>query len=296
MNALVGSLLDVVSTALYLYTLVIIASAIFSWLYAFNIVNSHNQVINTIGRVLYNLTEPALRPIRRFMPNLGGIDISPVILLLIIMFLQSFIARLSFQMQAKNPDQGIRVFLIQSKNSLSVFEFSRFIRQHDRNAVADRIGQLGRSRDQLPGIRVVFKGRLGNRTDKQFKQFNETLTQFVTGFYSPSEKDQVAAKINAAANGVESLEQYCKNVVETCLPADYKTRECSVVMHYRNSEAQYLSVAKKASLNNGRVFAAHPERTLELSEWFKSNCMGLKDSSNPAPAAAAPTPSNINWG
>jgi YggT family protein len=98
MNALVGSLLDVVSTALYLYTLVIIASAIFSWLYAFNIVNSHNQVINTIGRVLYNLTEPALRPIRRFMPNLGGIDISPVILLLIIMFLQSFIARLSFQM------------------------------------------------------------------------------------------------------------------------------------------------------------------------------------------------------
>ncbi|MEL7528929.1 MAG: YggT family protein [Pseudomonadota bacterium] len=98
MNALVGSLLDVVSTALYLYSMVIIASAIFSWLYAFNIVNSNNQVINTIGRVLYNLTEPALRPIRRFMPDLGGIDISPVILLLIIMFLQSFIARLAFSM------------------------------------------------------------------------------------------------------------------------------------------------------------------------------------------------------
>ncbi|WP_434054895.1 MAG: YggT family protein [Roseibium sp.] len=98
MNALVGSLLDVISTALYLYSLVIIASAIFSWLYAFNIVNSNNQVINTIGRVLYNLTEPALRPIRRFMPDLGGIDISPVILLLIIMFLQSFIARMAFSM------------------------------------------------------------------------------------------------------------------------------------------------------------------------------------------------------
>lgn len=98
MNALVGSLLDVISTALYLYSLVIIASAIFSWLYAFNIVNSNNQVINTIGRVLYNLTEPALRPIRRFMPDLGGIDISPVILLLIIMFLQSFIARIAFSM------------------------------------------------------------------------------------------------------------------------------------------------------------------------------------------------------
>ncbi|MEM8701882.1 MAG: YggT family protein [Pseudomonadota bacterium] len=98
MNALVGSLLDVISTALYLYSMIIIASAIFSWLYAFNIVNSSNQVINTIGRVLYNLTEPALRPIRRFMPDLGGIDISPVILLLIIMFLQSFIARLAFSM------------------------------------------------------------------------------------------------------------------------------------------------------------------------------------------------------
>nr|WP_319384517.1 YggT family protein [uncultured Roseibium sp.] len=98
MNALVGSLLDVVSTALYLYSMVIIASAIFSWLYAFNIVNSNNQVINTIGRVLYNLTEPALRPIRRLMPDLGGIDISPVILLLIIMFLQSFIARIAFSM------------------------------------------------------------------------------------------------------------------------------------------------------------------------------------------------------
>ncbi|WP_306142009.1 YggT family protein [Roseibium sp. MMSF_3412] len=98
MNALVGSLLDVISTALYLYSMVIIASAIFSWLYAFNIVNSSNQVINTIGRVLYNLTEPALRPIRRILPDLGGIDISPVILLLIIMFLQSFIARLAFSM------------------------------------------------------------------------------------------------------------------------------------------------------------------------------------------------------
>ena len=96
MNALVGSLLDVVLLALQLYSYVIIASAIFSWLYAFNIINSSNQIINTIGRVLYNLTEPALRPIRRFMPDLGGVDISPVILLLIIWFLQNFIARLAY--------------------------------------------------------------------------------------------------------------------------------------------------------------------------------------------------------
>jgi YggT family protein len=98
MSALLGSLLDVVGLALYLYSLVIIAAAIFSWLYAFNIVNSSNQVINTIGRVLYNLTEPALRPIRRILPDLGGVDISPVILLLIIWFLQNFVGRIGYSL------------------------------------------------------------------------------------------------------------------------------------------------------------------------------------------------------
>ncbi|WP_299818405.1 YggT family protein [uncultured Roseibium sp.] len=85
------ALFNVILIALELYTYVIIASAIFSWLFAFNIVNSNNQVINAIGRVLYNLTEPALRPIRRFLPDLGGVDISPVILLLLIIFLRQII-------------------------------------------------------------------------------------------------------------------------------------------------------------------------------------------------------------
>ncbi|EAV42060.1 YggT family protein [Roseibium aggregatum] len=85
------ALFNVILLALELYTYVIIASAIFSWLYAFNIVNSSNQIINTIGRVLYNLTEPALRPIRRFLPDLGGVDISPVILLLLIIFVRQLI-------------------------------------------------------------------------------------------------------------------------------------------------------------------------------------------------------------
>ncbi|GAA0785850.1 YggT family protein [Roseibium denhamense] len=85
------ALLTVILIALQLYMYVIIASAIFSWLYAFNIVNPSNQIISTIGQVLYNLTEPALRPIRRFMPDLGGVDISPVILLLGIIFLRLII-------------------------------------------------------------------------------------------------------------------------------------------------------------------------------------------------------------
>jgi YggT family protein len=83
------ALFQTIDLALNLYTWVLIISAIFSWLYAFNVINSSNQFVNSIGTMLYNLTEPVLRPIRRVMPNLGGIDISPVILLLIIFFIRS---------------------------------------------------------------------------------------------------------------------------------------------------------------------------------------------------------------
>ncbi|MFE0017162.1 YggT family protein [Mesorhizobium sp. NPDC059054] len=85
------ALIQTVILALDLYWWIIIASAIFSWLYAFNVVNPRNQVVGTIGNALYRLTEPALRPIRRILPDLGGIDISPIILLLILFFLRQFI-------------------------------------------------------------------------------------------------------------------------------------------------------------------------------------------------------------
>ena len=85
------AILDVVMLILQLYTYVIIASAIFSWLYAFNIVNSSNQVIATIGQMLYNLTEPALRRIRRFLPSIGGMDLSPIVLLLGVFLVQNII-------------------------------------------------------------------------------------------------------------------------------------------------------------------------------------------------------------
>jgi YggT family protein len=87
------AILDVVLIALDLYVWVVIASAILSWLVAFNVVNSRNQVVNTIGQALYNLTEPVLRPIRRFMPNLGGLDISAIVLILMIFLAQSVIIR-----------------------------------------------------------------------------------------------------------------------------------------------------------------------------------------------------------
>ncbi len=82
----------VIDLALELYVWIVIAMAIFSWLVAFNVVNTRNQVVAMIGDFLYRITEPALRPIRNMLPNLGGIDISPVILFLSIVFIRYVIA------------------------------------------------------------------------------------------------------------------------------------------------------------------------------------------------------------
>ncbi|HET9273756.1 MAG TPA: YggT family protein [Methyloceanibacter sp.] len=74
-----------------LYIWVVIASAILSWLIAFNVVNTQNRFVYTVADMLYRVTEPALRPIRNIIPNLGGIDISPVILILFLMFITNVI-------------------------------------------------------------------------------------------------------------------------------------------------------------------------------------------------------------
>jgi len=76
---------------LSIYSWIIIASAIVSWLVAFGVINIRNQFVRVLVDFLYRITEPVLKPIRRFLPNLGGIDISPVIALLLIFFLQHLI-------------------------------------------------------------------------------------------------------------------------------------------------------------------------------------------------------------
>jgi YggT family protein len=82
----------VIDLALQIYIWLLIAAAVLSWLVAFNVVNTRNPVVAGIGEFLYRITEPALRPIRNRLPNMGGIDISPVILILIIIFLRYVIA------------------------------------------------------------------------------------------------------------------------------------------------------------------------------------------------------------
>ena len=87
------AVLDVVLLALQIYVWLLIASAVLSWLIAFNVINTRNQFVSTIWDALYRITEPVLRPIRERLPNLGGIDISPIILLLVIYFILSVIVR-----------------------------------------------------------------------------------------------------------------------------------------------------------------------------------------------------------
>ena len=74
-----------------IYTWLLIAQAVLSWLLAFGVVNRYNRAVAVIGDFLYRVTEPALRPIRSFLPNFGGIDISPIILILILYFIRVLI-------------------------------------------------------------------------------------------------------------------------------------------------------------------------------------------------------------
>ena len=93
-----SSILWLIMTILQLYIYVIIAMVIMSWLVAFGIVNRSNPYVRQFSYVLDRLTEPVFRPIRRILPDLGGLDISPVIVLLGIMFLQRFIPELFMSM------------------------------------------------------------------------------------------------------------------------------------------------------------------------------------------------------
>ena len=80
------ALFFVIDLALHTYIYIIVAAAVMSWLIAFNVVNVRNQFVGMVADFLYRITEPALRPIRNLLPNLGGIDISPVILIFILIF------------------------------------------------------------------------------------------------------------------------------------------------------------------------------------------------------------------
>src|SRR3981189_223319 len=80
-----------IDTLLEVYIWLLIAQAILSWLLAFGVINRYNRAVSVIGDFLYRVTEPALRPIRTVLPNFGGVDISPITLILILYFISDLI-------------------------------------------------------------------------------------------------------------------------------------------------------------------------------------------------------------
>jgi YggT family protein len=90
------AIFNLLAAIIDLYTFMLIASVILSWLVSFNVVNTQNKFVYMVGDFLYRITEPALRPIRRFMPNLGGLDISPIILILALYFIRDLLRDIFF--------------------------------------------------------------------------------------------------------------------------------------------------------------------------------------------------------
>jgi YggT family protein len=85
-----------ISQLIWLYIYILIASAVLSWLIAFNVVNTRNDIVRGIASFLYAVTEPVLRPIRNMLPPMGGLDLSPLILMIGLIFLEKLIYWLYF--------------------------------------------------------------------------------------------------------------------------------------------------------------------------------------------------------
>jgi YggT family protein len=85
------AIVRLIDTIITLYIWLLIAQAILSWLIAFNVINSYNQFVSKVIEFLWRITEPALRPIRRFVPLIGGVDVSPIVLILLLYFLRDLI-------------------------------------------------------------------------------------------------------------------------------------------------------------------------------------------------------------
>jgi len=97
MNVVLLPLIQIVNVAINLFIWALIISAILSWLVTFNVVNTRNQFVYMVGNFLYRITEPALRPLRRVIPIMGGIDLSPIALILILWFIQGVLTQLAMR-------------------------------------------------------------------------------------------------------------------------------------------------------------------------------------------------------
>jgi len=96
-NAFLTAGFEVAEIVLGLYIKIIFLGVILSWLVSFNIINGNNRFVQMVSDFIYRITEPLLRPIRRILPPMGGLDFSPFVLMLIIYFVQRFMENLAVQ-------------------------------------------------------------------------------------------------------------------------------------------------------------------------------------------------------
>jgi YggT family protein len=97
MDIVLGPLILVIQIALNILVWMVIVQAVMSWLVAFGVINTRNRFVYLVGDFLYRITEPLLRPIRSVLPDLGGIDLSPVVLLLAVVFIQNVLGRIAIR-------------------------------------------------------------------------------------------------------------------------------------------------------------------------------------------------------
>ena len=141
------SLLWLIDTVITLYVWLLIASAVLSWLIAFNVVNTRNRSCAQSADFLYRVTEPALRPIRRILPNLGGIDVSPIILILLSVFLRNRDLR-ALRQRRRRPDLSAMAARIIDGTAIA---------ERLRARIAAAVAALAR-RSVRPGLAVVLVG------------------------------------------------------------------------------------------------------------------------------------------
>jgi YggT family protein len=94
MDVIIGPVFRLLIEVLHIYMWIVIIGVAMSWLVAFNVINTRNRFVHMVLDITYRLTEPLLRPIRRILPNMGGLDLSPMVLILLIWFVQDVLAQL----------------------------------------------------------------------------------------------------------------------------------------------------------------------------------------------------------
>lgn len=97
MTVVLIPLLQIINVVISLFIWALIGSAVLSWLVTFGIVNTRNRFVDGIGTFLWKITEPPLRPLRRIIPDLGGIDLAPMAMILILWFVQGVLSQLAMR-------------------------------------------------------------------------------------------------------------------------------------------------------------------------------------------------------